>query len=286
MLLLGLCLLSFAVASAQRTKRVTGAYTYYAPANVSLEEARRIALDRAKVAAIEETFGSLVTQSNSTLLNNVNGHTDSRFLSLGGSEVRGEWIETTKEPSFDISYQQEMLIVSVELQGIVRELSQSQVPISATILRNGTDAKFESDIFCNGDDMYLLFSAPTDGYLAAYMYDETSQRVTCMLPYIENKTGYQKIKGGEEYLFFKQEGIGDVVDEYTMTISGEIPESNTMYLLFSCQPIYMIGKNITTDDTGMRTVSYQDFVRWLASVRKNSTVSVLEKTITIKQKNT
>ena len=93
-----------AVTFAQKTEKVTATYTYYAPENVSLEEAKRTALDRAKLSAIADAFGTMVTQSNSTIISNQGDQSDSRFLSLGGSEVKGEWIETTKEPEYSISY--------------------------------------------------------------------------------------------------------------------------------------------------------------------------------------
>lgn len=268
--------------SAQTTKKVIGAYTYYAPENISLEEAKHIAVNRAKIAAISDAFGTLVTQNNSTIISNKNGQSDNRFFSIGGSEVKGEWIETTKEPTFNTSFQQGMLVVSVELEGVIRKTSNEQLSLSAKILRNGTSSKYESDDFRNGDDMYLLFSAPTDGYLVAYMYDELSQSAVCLLPYINNTIGYQRIKGGEEYLFFKQGVNEEHADEYTLTTTGEAPEFDTLYLLFSREPIYMAGSNISVNDVGMRSISYNDFVKYLTSTRKNPSVNVIEKTITIK----
>lgn len=143
--------------SAQATKKVTGAYTYHAPENISLEEAKHIAVNRAKIAAISDTFGTLVTQNNSTMISNKNGQSDNWFFSIGSSEIKGEWIETTKDPTFDISYQQGMLVVSVELEGVIRKISNERLSISAKILRNGITSKYESDDFRNGDDMYLFF---------------------------------------------------------------------------------------------------------------------------------
>lgn len=268
--------------NAQSTKKVTGTYTYYAPENISLEEAKHIAVNRAKISAISDAFGTLVTQNNSTVISNKNGLSENRFFSIGGSEIKGEWIETTKEPTFNISYQQEVLVVSVELEGVIRKTSNEQLSISAKILRNGITSKYESDDFRNGDDMYLLFSTPTDGYLVAYMYDEISQSAVCLLPYINNTIGYQQIKGGEEYLFFKQGVNEEHADEYTLTTTGESPEFDTLYLLFSREPIYMAGNNVSVNDVGMRSISHNDFVKWLATTRKNPSVNVIERTITIK----
>lgn len=267
---------------AQETKKIVGSYKYYSPENISLEEAKHIAVNRAKVGAISQAFGTLISQSNATIISNSNRKSDNRFFSLGGSEVKGEWIETTKEPVFDIKYQQGMLVIGVKLEGVVRKIGNEQVNISAKILRNGTTSKYESDNFRNGDDMYLLFSAPTDGYLIAYMYDELSQSAVCLLPYINNTVGYQRIKGGKEYLFFKQDVNEEHADEYTLTTTGETPEFDTLYLLFSREPIYMAGSDISVNDSGMRSISCNDFIKWLTTTRKNPLVNVIEKTITIK----
>jgi hypothetical protein len=53
-----------AITYAQKMQKVTATYTYYAPENVTLEEAKRTALDRAKLSAIADAYGTLVTQSN------------------------------------------------------------------------------------------------------------------------------------------------------------------------------------------------------------------------------
>ena len=45
---------------AQKTKTVEGEYTYYAPENVTPEQAKRIALERAKTQAIADEFGTIV----------------------------------------------------------------------------------------------------------------------------------------------------------------------------------------------------------------------------------
>ena len=74
--------------------------------NISLEEAKRIALERAKIQAIADEFGTIVSQSNTTLVSNRNGESSSDFFSLGGSEVKGEWIETIGQPEYEISLRQ------------------------------------------------------------------------------------------------------------------------------------------------------------------------------------
>ena len=76
--------------SAQEVRDICGQYTYYAPENVTLEQARRTALQRAKLSALADEFGTRIAQNNVTRVKNENGQSDISFLSLGGSEVKGE----------------------------------------------------------------------------------------------------------------------------------------------------------------------------------------------------
>lgn len=69
-------------AYAQKTETVTATYTYYAPENISLEEAKHIAVNRAKVEAIANAFGTLVTQNNATVMSNKEGESSNRFFPL------------------------------------------------------------------------------------------------------------------------------------------------------------------------------------------------------------
>ena len=261
------------VVFAQRTEKVTGTYTYYTPENVTLEEAKRTALDRAKLTAIADEFGTLVTQSNSTVLNNENGRSDSRFFSLGGSEVKGEWIETIGEPWYEISYEQGTLVVTVTVSGCIREITTASIDIVAKVLRNGTEEKFESTNFRNGDDMYLYFRSPVDGYLTVYLLDETTQEVFCLLPYRSSGDGAYHIGHDQPYILFsaKDEPTNpSLVDEYTMTASREV-EYNDLYVIFSPNS-FTKANSITSDDEVLpRQMSYEDFQKWLVKARKKDT---------------
>lgn len=259
-----------AVAFSQRTEKVTATYTYHAPENVTLEEAKRTALDRAKIAAIADAFGTLVTQSNTTLATNKNGETDSRFFSLGGSEVKGEWIETTKEPEYNIKYDSGMLVVSVEVSGRIREIVSAGIDFTAKILRNGVEEKFESNEFHSGDDMYLLFQSPVDGYLTVYLLDETIQEVFCLLPYKASGQGAYAIEHDRSYVLFSASKATDnpnMVDEYSMTCSREI-EYNDIYVIFSPNKFSKANTNESSDDILPRQLSYENFQKWLVKLRK------------------
>lgn len=188
-LLLSLSLL----AVAQRVEKVRAEYLYHAPENISLEEAKRIALGRAKLQAIADAFGTVVSQSNFTSASNRNGQSEVDFFSLGGSEVKGEWIETIGEPRYDISFEQGMLMVKASVCGKIREIISVFVDIKAKLLRNGTENRFESSEFRSGDNLYLSFQSPVDGFLLVYLIDYTVGTAYCLLPYTRQKKSLQLI---------------------------------------------------------------------------------------------
>lgn len=268
-LLISLLFCSVTVVYAQKMQKVTATYTYYAPENVSLEEAKRTTLDRAKQKAIEDAFGTLVTQSNTTIMTNQNGMTDSRFLSIGGSEVKGEWIETTKEPEYSIKYEGDMLVVSVKVSGSIREIVGSGIDFTAKVLRNGTEEKFESNEFRSGDDMYLYFKSPVDGYLTVYLLDEMTQEVFCLLPYKASGEGAYRIEHDKPYILFSakhEQNNPSVVDEYTITCSRET-EYNDIVVIFSPNEFTKANTSETMDEILPRQLSYMDFQKWIKKIQ-------------------
>lgn len=255
-------------AFAQNTKTVEGSYIYHAPENVTLEQAKRTALDRAKIQALADAFGTIVSQTNSTHVENRNGQSDVDFLSIGGSEVKGEWIETIGKPVFKIFYEQEMLVVSVIVKGKAREFVSAGIDFKARVLRNGTDDKFESELFNNGDDLYLSFLSPVNGYLAVYLVD-SDRKAFCLLPYRNQQNGQCTVKANLRYVFFSikdaPDDIRPYVDEYTLTASRS-SETNQLYVIFSPQPFTKATDN-AADDLLPRELSFENFQKWLVKCR-------------------
>lgn len=270
----------------QKMKTVEGEYTYHAPENVTLEEAKRIALDRAKIQALADAFGTIVSQTNATHVQNRNGNSDIDFLSIGGSEVKGEWIETVGEPQYDISYEQGMLVVKVSVKGKAREIVSAQIDIKAKVLRNGTEDKFESDEFRDGDDLYLSFVSPVSGYLAVYLVD-AEQKAYCLLPYRSQTDGIYKVEANRRYLFFNIKEAPpqerQYIDEYVMTCSRS-SEYNQIYVIFSPQPFAKAADNASAE-TLPRELGLEDFQKWSTKCNiKDNNMQIQLKPILIKKK--
>ncbi len=280
-----ICIVFSICCFSQKIKTVDGEYTYVVPENVNLDKAKYIALERLKIQLIEEEFGATVSQSNSTLVKNNNGKSNVDFVSIGGSEVNGEWIETIGTPRYNIYYENNMLVVSVKAKGRIREIISTAVDVKSLVLRNGIEDRFESDTFKSGDDLYISFQSPTNGYLVVYLVD-TEQRAFCLLPYQNMKEGFFNVEANKRYILFSTQTAASelkpYVDEYTMTCTHD-QEINQLYVIFSTSP-FVKAIDDKLEKELPRELSNEDFQKWLAKYRTRDTNMVVKKTtITIRK---
>ncbi len=273
-------------AVAQNIKKVSASYTYYAPETISVEEAKRTALERAKIQAIADEFGTLISQSTSTIVSNNNGQTDSKFFSLGGSDIKGEWIETTKGPDYTITYSDGMLTVNASISGKIKQLPDIRIPLMASLLRNGFELHDESDTFHSGDDIYLNFQSPVSGFLLVYLIDHYSDEAFCLLPYSASDSPSAPIRPDTEYTFFSSEHPGlfdkSIIDEYTLTCSSSSgTDYNEIILLFSPEPMVK-GNTRQSSGTLPRQMSLKEFNRWYSTLLSTpQNIQTIKKPITI-----
>ena len=280
-----LCLVASAT-WAQKLVTVEAAYTYHAPENVTLEQAKATALERAQVQAIADEFGTLMGQSNATVITNDNGKSDVRFSSVGHSNVNGEWVETLDQPRYDINYEEGMLVVSVKVKGRIRKLTSPKIDLDVNLLRNGTDLKYESTDFRNGDDMYLHFLSPVSGHLLVYLVDHTAQQAYCLLPYSQQADAAQPIEQGRDYLFFSAQSVPAdqraVVDEYTLT-TDKTMEQNEVVVVFSTDELVKANTSASIGQLP-RAMEVDHFNKWLSALRTtNQKTQIIYKPITLKK---
>lgn len=154
------------------------------------------------------------------------------------------------------------------------------------ILRNGTEDRYEADRFREGDDLYISFAAPVDGYVAAYLIDNENTAY-CLLPYKGQKEGNVRVEAGKRYVFGS---VGcaapeekPIVDEYFMTCSQQ-QEVNQLYVIFSPNAFY---KKVDCEiDKGLpRMLSAEAFQEWLSACRmKDPQMNVSRKILTVTKK--
>lgn len=256
-------------ASAQKVKTVSGEYTLYAPETMSIDEAKRTALQRARVEALADEFGMVVNQSNTSVVTNTNGQSDTRFSSIGGSDVKGEWIQDLQEPDYEINFADHLLIVKCKVKGKAREIVTAKIQYEALPLRNGTERKFSAHDFRNGDDMFLYFNSPANGYLAVFLLDESDQTVYSILPYRRSTDpAFPVVKDRDYVLFSLDKADADKrseVDEYTLTCAGD-REFNTLYILFSPKEFYKSKGYSSTQDNLPDNIPFTEFRSWMGKL--------------------
>ena len=158
-----------------------GEVLYYAPENLTIEQAKNVALQRAQIKALADEFGTIVSLT-STIITTANGESSMNYSSLSNSDVKGEWIETLGDPEYKISYEEGVLVISCRVKGKAREISNSQIDLELKLLRDGIGEKCEDDNFKDKDFLYMYFKTPVKGYIAVYFID-ASKNAYCILPY-------------------------------------------------------------------------------------------------------
>lgn len=267
----------------QRVAKVSATYTYYAPETMSVEEAKRVALDRAKIQAIADEFGTIVSQSTSTIVSNKNGETDSHFFSVGGSDVKGEWIESLVDPKYNISFDDRCVVVTCEVQGLIREVLDHKIEFEAMPLKNAPNINYATTEFINGDDLYLYFKSPISGYLSVFLISD--KNVFCLLPYRKDTENAFRITADTEYFFFSKEKTSidkKLVDEYTLS-SYNSKEFNDIIIIFSPSMFHKSNLKKEKEESIPKYTTLNQFNNWLSKLRlKNNNITVSQISLTIK----
>ncbi len=258
------------VAGAADVKTVRGEYTFYGDASHSPADCRRLALEGARLQALAKEFGTVVTQDvyQRDMMNSKGEST--YFSSLSATEVKGEWLGDDGEPVYETSMDADgHIVVKCTVKGRARAMSNTASEFEALVLRNGTEARFADTRFRNGDDMYLSFRSPADGYLAVFLVadDQTAYR---LLPYSGDPTGEVKVRHGKEYVFFdakRSDLPGVEVDEFQVTASDEV-ERNSVYVIFSPSR-FSIKADSRLGEQLPPQLPLADFSRWLAESRRH-----------------
>ena len=264
------------MAFAQRECKVSGEYTFYAPLNVSPDDAIATAVEKAKIQALADAFGTLIDIHSTNVIQNENGKSNSSFLSLGESSVKGEWLGDTKEPETEVGIEEGFLMARAKVWGLAREIVSAPIEIDAKLLKQ-TDGRYDEDQFHHGDNVYLSFKSPTKGFLAVYLMDDKGDAY-CLLPYAGDDDGQFSVKANKSYLLFSEDHAeeGEKCDEYTMTCEKKTAEQNLVYVIFSPNKFTKANdeeSDKVVDVNGAkellpRFLSYADFQKWLLRCRR------------------
>ena len=260
-----------------KVKTVEDTYLYEIPSNVSYAQACQFALVKAQNAAIEKEFGTSVSQNDMVLISNENGQSSTSFHSMTSGQVRGVWLGDVAEPKFERVLDGGRDLLKVTVKGKIRELVTAGVEFEAKPLRVQPDKKLVSDTFKNGEDFFLYFKSPVDGYLTVFLFDILSNQVFCMLPYQSSGKGSFAVTHDKEYYLFsaaKADPADGEVDEVVLTCTeGNTEEYNNLYVIFSPNNYAKISskvgqKQLSDDLIVPSSLDYKEFNAWLTKYQQ------------------
>ena len=278
-LVFSIILMVFAlVCHAQKTVNVSGEYRYVVPDNVSRTDALNIAIERARNEAMAKEFGTVVSQTNTTTTKVIDGKVETGFISMGGTESKGLWIDDTKEPEVKTFYEDDVMVIVAKVWGKAREIKNTETEIDIKILCNG----MENERFKNNDKFSIDFKSASKGYVAIFLRDENLDPIYCMLPY-ENENGeVRAVKSGTKYNFLSTKDPIYPFREETILVTDKTVEFNTILVVFSKNQFSL---PISEDGEYVPEIPADKFMKWLRKNRINDeTMQVIEKTVEIRIK--
>lgn len=189
-------------------KKINGEAEYFAPYTVAPAVALENAIKEARINAMSEAFGTAVSERTLVVSDTYDGHTHTTHHSYGECEVNGDWIRDLKEPEVTKREEANGTVYFVKVYGEAREKKYNKIDVDCRLLCNGIDPerdRLRGNAYYEGDEMYVYFVSPVDGWLAIYLTDDDEARTTqCLVPYDGQKDAAYPIEANKEYLFFSK----------------------------------------------------------------------------------
>ncbi len=272
---------------AQNITKSSGSAQVRMELNMTTEQAYEEAKLQAMIDAIQNAFGTYVEQQTDMAI--IDGK--ETFNIIGGTKVRGDWIETLDE-KFKVEFREEvtklgkqdMKYITCNIKGRVRKtIPKAEIEYEAL---NCPDLICRTNNFYNEEQLYMYFKSPVDGYISVYIeVDDVTYRV---LPYTtmddKHKNGVA-VKGDRDYIFFSEKENKfkhAVVDELEMFTNKKL-EFNTIYVIFSEEVFVKPGLSQKEEIDGRimpKSLESYKFRGWLSGNRAASP-SFQEKKITV-----
>ncbi|MDE6770414.1 MAG: hypothetical protein K2J78_11890 [Muribaculaceae bacterium] len=200
------------------------------------------------------------------------------FWSSASSMVKGEWVSTIGEPTFEAFIEDGGFVIRCDIKGYTREIKGPKAELDVKFLRNGTTDAHESSTFKSGDNCYLAFTTPVKGAIAVYLEDE-NKTMSCLLPYYAQSQTCTPVSPGERHLYFTS-NEGDQ-EQYKLFTDKEI-ERNMVYVVFSQNEFIKPIDKSNGKELSLKTLSSEDFHNWLKKSRAlDTTFQVVTIPITI-----
>lgn len=274
-----LFILSPFIADAQRTADVSADYTYILGDNedITIRQARLIAIEMARAEAIKKEFGVTVNSDQITGEIAIDDKETSMFMFEAQSSVQGEWLGDSQQPQVTISTDGQNMMFTAHVSGKAREILRGATDLKWQVMTEDESGhRYPTDVFNSGQRLYVDFRSPIDGYVAVYLVSPDGS-TSCLLPYPKDGTGLFKIRHNTNYTFFDRSSDYDPTVKYYKLSTDKLQEYNQLCIIFSPNPFTKCLDRVV-DPRKPNALSYNDFSKWLLQQQRN------DKDMTVRRK--
>lgn len=262
----------------QKSVSVCGEYRYVAPENVSREQARNIAIERARNKAMADEFGTIISEVNTSITKSsadgYNAKDETVFNTYGGTESKGLWLSDNSEPEISETFENGFFVINVKVCGKAKELKSADLELNVSSLCNG----IESDRFRSKDRFTVKFKTPVKGYLAIFLLDDNDV-ASCLLPYESGEA--VEVNNKEEYVFLTTSDPNYPWGEETILETEKEVEYFRIYYIFSKNSFTM---PMTENGEYVPELQRIKFEKWLLKNRiHDEDMQVIQRVIEVRK---
>ncbi len=269
-------------AQAQRIISVSGKSQILLNDAYCIGEVKKLAIDKAKIDALEQAYGRVIVQGTSTYIENIRTgekvKTNTKMNTIANSMVKGEWVKTKSSKLEWVIRKKskggQELWLMCEIKGSAREIKAGKVDFEVFTMKcNNELNKCKASQFKSGEELYMHFKTASKGYLSIFM--EESGKVYRLFPYTNMHDSYQNavpVKADQAYTLFSEKhydyfknSTPDEIMEYLMSTGNQSQLFNRVFVVFSKKPF---KKPILSENNdGLKIIAPDKFQKWLGANR-------------------
>lgn len=278
---------------------ITETAEIFATKNESEASAKQRAIEAAQLEGLYKAFGMSISQMYEITESSEDG---TQAFSISTTDVNGEWIQDLAEPKITVKPSDGGYWYIATVKGRGRRIAREHVDLDVRFLYGlDEDRQQCKGDYDEGDNFYLYFCSPIDGYLTVYLRDDDeNQTMQAILPYEGQGGEAYTIKADKKYIFFSKEKAEPEMAKFTRALklySRKWVDVNTVYIVFSPNPFSRSKTtankseeqtvNIGSQKINLmpRETTAKNFRKWLSKRQcEDYKLQLKQKQITIKKK--
>ena len=278
--------LSTSLIFAQKEKEVKASYSMELPKNITMEELEQRCVEQARLKAIGEAFGFVVSETTVDNTQESNAGFNNSFAVLTKTNVQGEWLRDKTEPQLNWEPSGKTLKLTANVHGVIREFPKTGKAKIDIHLSN--DSKMSNDItlFKDGQDLFASFQTSSKGNLSVFYVDHSSNEVYRLIPSAtSNDLNTVEVLSDKVYQLFQT--VSPFSENKSIpALSLSLPNGKELQmdeLDFIYSPSDIRKPSLTYNaDARMYLMNYNDFEQWkTSSVQSNPEAVIKSVAITI-----